>query len=43
MYNHVYQLTHDMDCFFVLNGDATHIATNGEWCLRNWAPWRNYE
>lgn len=29
MYNHVYQLTHDMDCFFVLNGDATHIATNG--------------
>lgn len=29
MYNHVYQLTHDMDCFFVLNGYATHIATNG--------------
>ena len=29
MYNHLYQLTHDMDCFFVLNGYATHIATNG--------------
>lgn len=29
MYNHVYQLTHDMDCFFVLNGTPVHIATNG--------------
>lgn len=29
MYNHDYQLTHDMDCFFVLNGIPVHIATNG--------------
>ena len=29
MHNHAYQLTHDMDCFFVINGHPIHIATNG--------------
>lgn len=29
MYNHIYQLTHDMDCFFVMNGYPIHIDTNG--------------
>lgn len=29
MYNQIYQLTHDMDCFFVLNGIPTHFASNG--------------
>ena len=29
MYNHAYQLTHDLDCFFVLNGCQTHLASNG--------------
>lgn len=29
MYSHKYQLTHDMDCYFNLNGFPIHIATNG--------------
>ncbi|MBR5678222.1 MAG: hypothetical protein IKX20_08790 [Paludibacteraceae bacterium] len=29
MYNYNYQLTHDMDCFFVLNGRPIHFASNG--------------
>ena len=29
MYNHDYLVTHDLDCFFVMNGAKTHIATNG--------------
>ena len=29
MYNHDYLVTHDLDCFFVLNGNRTHIASNG--------------
>lgn len=29
MYNHDYLATHDLDCFFVINGNRTHIATNG--------------
>ena len=29
MHNHAYQLTHDMDCFFEINGYPIHIATNG--------------
>lgn len=29
MYNHDYLVTHDLDCFFVMNGTKTHIATNG--------------
>ena len=29
MYNHDYQVTHDLDCFFILNGNRTHIASNG--------------
>ena len=29
MHNHAYQLTHDMDCFFVIDGHPIHIATNG--------------
>ena len=29
MYRQTYQLTHDMDCFFELNGFPIHIATNG--------------
>lgn len=29
MYNQDYLVTHDMDCFFVLNGNRIHIASNG--------------
>ena len=29
MYNHDYLVTHDLDCFFVINRNRTHIATNG--------------
>ncbi len=29
MYNHDYLVTHDLDCFFVLNGNRTHFASNG--------------
>lgn len=29
MYNHDYLVTHDLDCFFVLNGIRTHFASNG--------------
>lgn len=29
MYNYAYQLTHDMDCYFVLNGAPVHVASNG--------------
>lgn len=29
MYTPIYQATHDIDCFFVMNGWPTHLASNG--------------
>lgn len=29
MYRPIYQVTHDIDCFFVMNGWPIHFASNG--------------
>ena len=36
MYHYDYQATHDMDCFFLLNGTPIHVATNGGFVPSAW-------